>query len=190
VLTKEEALRVIGYVLGPYALMAKLLYGTGLRLMECLRLRVKDLDFAQQQIVVRDGKGMDNRVTMLPASLVVPLQEHLSRVQCIHAQDLAKGYGSVYLPSAQERKFPRAGRLWMWQYVFPSHQLSRAPRTGTVRRHYASEMVCSGPLAGQVVRQSSPNASVVIPFGTALRRICSSRATISGRCKNSWATKM
>ena len=94
-LTKEEAFRVIGYVPGPYALMAKLLYGTGLRLMECLRLRVKDIVFAQQQIVVRDGKGMKDRITMLPASLVVPLQEHLAHVKHLHAQDLAKGYGSV-----------------------------------------------------------------------------------------------
>ena len=89
VLTKEEVLQVIGALSGTHQLMAKLLYGTGLRLMECLRLRVKDLDFAQQQIVVRDGKGMDDRVTMLPASLVVPLQEHLSRVQRLHAQDVA-----------------------------------------------------------------------------------------------------
>jgi integron integrase len=139
VLTKEEALRVIGYVSGPYELMAKLLYGTGLRLMECLRLRVKDIDFAQHQIVVRDGKGMEDRVTMLPASLVVPLQEHLARVKRLHAQDLTKGYGSVYLPFALERKYPRAGRLWIWQYVFPSNRLSRDPRTATVRRHHASE---------------------------------------------------
>jgi integron integrase len=139
VLTKEEALRVIGYVSGPYELMAKLLYGTGLRLMECLRLRVKDIDFAQHQIVVRDGKGMEDRVTMLPASLVVPLQEHLARVKRLHAHDLTKGYGSVYLPFALERKYPRAGRLWIWQYVFPSNRLSRDPRTATVRRHHASE---------------------------------------------------
>jgi integron integrase len=139
VLTKEEALRVIGYVPGPYALMAKLLYGTGLRLMECLRLRVKDIDFAQHQIVVRDGKGMEDRMTMLPASLVVPLQEHLARVKHLHEQDLAKGYGSVYLPFALERKDPRAGRLWVWPYVFPSLRLSRDPRTAAIRRHHARE---------------------------------------------------
>ena len=95
VLTKEEVLQVIGALSGTYELMAKLLYGTGLRLMECLRLRVKDIVFAQQQIVVRDGKGMKDRITMLPASLVVPLQEHLAHVKHLHAQDLAKGYGSV-----------------------------------------------------------------------------------------------
>jgi integron integrase len=139
VLTKEEAMRVIGYISGPYELMAKRLYGTGLRLMECLQLRVKDIDFSQHQIVVRDGKGMEDRVTMLPTSLVVPLQEHLAGVKRLHAQDLAKGYGSVYLPFALERKYPRAGRLWIWQYVFPSHRLSRDPRTATVRRHHVSE---------------------------------------------------
>jgi integrase len=139
VLTKEEAMRVIGYISGPDELMTKLLYGTGLRLMACLRLRVKDIDFSQHQIVVRDGKGMEDRVTMLPASLVVPLQEHLSGVKRLQTQTLAKSYGSVYLPFALERKYPRAGRLWIWQYVFPSHRLSRDPRTATARRHHASE---------------------------------------------------
>jgi integron integrase len=139
VLTKEEALKVLEYVSGPQALMARLLYGAGLRLMECLRLRVKDIDFAQHQIVVRDGKGMNDRVTMLPGSLIFPLQQHFARAKRLHAQDLAKGYGSVYLPFALERKYPRAGRLWIWQYVFPSNRLSRDPRTGTIRRHHASE---------------------------------------------------
>ena len=93
--------------------MAKLLYGGGLRLMECLRLRVKDLDFAQRQIIVRDGKGMEDRVTMLPESLIMPLQEHLSHVKRIHAQDVAQGVGPVYLPFALERKYPHACRLWI-----------------------------------------------------------------------------
>src|SRR5262245_57193517 len=104
VLTKEEALQVIGALSGTHALMAKVLYGTGMRLMECLRLRVKDLDFAQQQIIVRDGKGMDDRVTILPASLVVPLQDHLSGVQHLHAHDVAQRVAPVYLPFALERK--------------------------------------------------------------------------------------
>jgi integron integrase len=107
--------------------------------MECLRLRVKDLDFAQRQIIVRDGKGMEDRVTMLPGSLVTPLQEHLLRVKHVHAQDVAHGYGSVYLPSALARKYPRAGRAWIWQYVFPSDRLSKDPRSGSMRRHHAHE---------------------------------------------------
>jgi integron integrase len=139
VLTKEEALRVIERLSGTYQFMGKLLYGSGVRLMECLRLRVKDLDFAQHQIIVRDGKGMEDRVTMLPEKLIVPLQDHLLRVKRLHAQDVAKGFGSVYLPFALERKYPRAGRLWIWQYVFPSDRLSTDPRTGIIRRHHTSE---------------------------------------------------
>ena len=102
VLTKEETLTVIERLSGTQRLMAKLLYGGGLRLMECLRLRVKDLDFAQRQIIVRDGKGMEDRVTMLPESLISPLQEHLSHVKRIHAQDVAQKVGPVYLPFALE----------------------------------------------------------------------------------------
>jgi len=139
VLTKEEVLRVIGGLSGTYLLMAKLLYGSGLRLMECVRLRVKDVDFAQRQIVVRDGKGMEDRVTMLPDSVVTPLQENLQRVKRLHEEDLAKGYGSVYLPFALERKYPNANREWIWQYVFPSNRLSKDPRTGSVRRHHIGE---------------------------------------------------
>jgi integron integrase len=139
VLTKEEALIVIARLSGTQRLMAQLLYGGGLRLMECLRLRVKDLDFAQRQIIVRDGKGMEDRLTMLPDSLIGPLQEHLSHVKHLHTQDVAQGLGSVYLPYALERKYPRAGRLWIWQYVFPSDRLSKEPRTGIARRHHASE---------------------------------------------------
>jgi integron integrase len=139
VLTKEEAFTIIKRLSGAYQLMGKLLYGSGLRLTECLRLHVKDLDFAQRQIIVRDGKGMEDRVTMLPESLSVPLQEHLLRAKRLHAQDVAKGLGSVYLPFALERKYPRAGRLWIWQYVFPSDRLSKDPRTGIIRRHHRRE---------------------------------------------------
>ena len=136
ILTKEEALRVIGYMSGTSKLMAQLLYGAGLRLMECIRLRVKDLDFTQHLIVVRDGKGHKDRVTMLPDTVIVPLQQHLRRVKRIHEEDLAKGYGSVYLPYALERKYPNANREWIWQYVFPSKRLSKDPRTGIIRRHH------------------------------------------------------
>jgi integron integrase len=136
VLTREETLKIIGYLSGMHRLMAKLLYGSGLRLMECLRLRVKDLDFAQHQIIVRDGKGMEDRITMLPDSLVPSLQEHLQRVKRLHEQDLAAGYGSVYLPFALERKYRDASQEWGWQYVFPSSRLSQDPRSGITRRHH------------------------------------------------------
>jgi len=139
VLTKEEVFKVIGFLSGTHQLMAKLLYGSGLRLMECVRLRIKDVDFAQHQIIVRDGKGMKDRVTLLPEILVLLLQEHLRHVKLIHAGDLVKGYGSVYLPFALERKYPHANREWIWQYVFPAFKLSRDPRSGVIRRHHIHE---------------------------------------------------
>ncbi|MGA9351364.1 MAG: integron integrase [Anaerolineae bacterium] len=139
VLTREEVRRVLGHLSGTHQLMAKLLYGSGLRLMECVRLRVKDLDFAQRAIVIRDAKGDQDRVTMLPESLIAPLQEHLLRVKRLHEEDLAKGYGAVYLPYALERKYPSADREWTWQYVFPAQRLSVDPRSGVVRRHHVDE---------------------------------------------------
>ncbi len=139
VLSREEARKVIGCMSGTYQLMAKLLYGSGLRLMECVRLRVKDVDFAQHQIVVRDGKGEQDRITMLPDSLIALLQEHLQRVKQLHEQDLAQGQGAVYLPYALDRKYPNANREWGWQYVFPSDRLSQDPHTGKTRRHHMDE---------------------------------------------------
>jgi len=139
VLTKEEARRVIECIPGVHRLMAKLLYGSGLRLMECVRLRVGDVDFGQHLTVVRNGEGMEDRVTILPDGVVAPLQEHLQRVKRLHERDLAQGYGSVYLPSALERKYPNADREWIWQYAFPSERLSKDPRSGEVRRHHVDE---------------------------------------------------
>jgi len=139
VLTKEEAQKVLAHLTGTHQLMAKLLYGSGLRLSECVQLRVKDIDFAQRQIIVRDAKGMQDRVTMLPESLVVPLQEHLQRVKRLHEEDLARGHGSVELPYALQRKYPHADKEWIWQFVFPSARLAQDPKTGIVRRYYMSE---------------------------------------------------
>jgi len=136
VLTKEETLRVIGLLSGTHRLMAKLLYGSGLRLMECLRLRVKDIDFEQQQIVVRDGKGGKDRVTVLPKALVPFLQDHLRHVEYLHDDDLSKGYGSVPLPSALERKYPNASREWKWQYVFPASKQTPDPHSGVTGRSH------------------------------------------------------
>jgi integron integrase len=139
VLTREEVNRLLGVLTGTYRLMAGLLYGSGLRLMECMRLRVKDVDFAHHQIVVRDGKGQKDRVTMLPQRFQPPLREHLARVKEQHDNDLAQGLGAVYLWPALERKYPNAAREWIWQYVFPSGRLSVDPRSGTVRRHHLHE---------------------------------------------------
>lgn len=139
VLTVEEVNAALGRLRGTSALVTRLLYGSGLRILECLRLRVKDIDFASREILVRDGKGAKDRVTMLPESLIEPLRRHLERVRELHGEDLAAGYGSVYLPYALDRKYPNAGTQWMWQYVFPSARLSKDPRSEVIRRHHADE---------------------------------------------------
>jgi integron integrase len=136
VLTRPEVRHLLAAMSGTNQLMAKVLYGSGLRLMECVRLRTKDVDFGHHQIVVRQGKGAKDRVTILPDRLISPLQEHLQRVKMIHQQDLENGYGAVYLPYALDRKFPNASHEWAWQYVFPAQSLSEDPRTGRVRRHH------------------------------------------------------
>jgi len=140
VLTKAEAAKLLAAMKpGTIGLMVRLLYGTGMRLMECVRLRVKDVLFEENQIVVRDGKGAKDRVTMLPSSVKAELETHLERVQLLHQSDLKTGGGEVYLPDALARKYPQAAREWGWQYVFPAVQLSRDPRSGRMRRHHASE---------------------------------------------------
>jgi integron integrase len=141
VFTQEEVTAVLAQLHGTSCLMASLLYGAGLCLMECLRLRVKDLDFAHHQIVVRDDKGAQDRVTMLPQALVAPLQRHLIKVQALHEEDVAEGYGDVYLPYALARTYPNAGKTWVWQYVFPAARRSRDPRAGVERRHHVSAAV-------------------------------------------------
>jgi integron integrase len=139
VLTRDEVRLVLDNVSGVAGLVIKILYGSGLRLNEGLRLRIKDLDFAQRQIIVRDAKGNESRVTMLPGSLIDSLQSHLETVKRLHQQDLDQGYGSVYLPFALERKHPYADRAWIWQFVFPSPTRSRDPRSHVVRRHHLHE---------------------------------------------------
>jgi integron integrase len=139
VLTRAEVRAVLAQLSGVHLLMAQLLYGSGLRLLECLRLRVQDLDFAQRQLLVRSGKGADDRLTMLPGQLVLPLQEQLRRARQLHEHDLAQGYGAVYLPHALARKYRNAAREWRWQYVFPAERLSTDPRSGEVRRHHVGE---------------------------------------------------
>jgi integron integrase len=124
---------------GTWRLMTQLLYGTGLRLMECLRLRIKDMDFDRGQIIVHDGKGFKDRVTMLPDKLKLELQRHLRRVRLLWEQDVRDGFGEVYLPEALGRKYPNAAREWNWQWVFPSRSRSRDPRSGRERRHHVQE---------------------------------------------------
>jgi integron integrase len=133
--------------------MASLLYGSGLRLMECVRLRVKDVDFAYHQLIVRDAKGAQDRVTMLPQSLEETLQRQLTRTKLVHAEDLAAGDGEVYLPYAFARKDPHAGTSWEWQYVFPASKRSIDPRSGRERRHHIAETVLQKAVK-QAIRQA------------------------------------
>jgi integron integrase len=139
VLIREEANSILSHMHGTYRLMARLLYGSGQRLMECVRLRIKDVDFGYRQVTVRDGEGEKDRRTMLPESLVEQFGRHLARVRLLHEDDLLLGYGRVHLPYALERKHPNAASEWVWQWVFAAGRLSKDTRTGEMRRHHASE---------------------------------------------------
>lgn len=136
ILTRQEVTRLLDDIHGINGLVARLLYGTGMRKMECLRLRVQDIDFQYRQITVRSGKGDKDRVTVLPDSLLTPLQKQLVKTRQIHNNDLDEGHGEVALPYALERKYPGAGRQWRWQYVFPSTRRSVDPYSGMIRRHH------------------------------------------------------
>lgn len=141
VLSREEVSRLLAALDGQAWLMAALLYGTGMRLMECARLRVKDIDFARSEIIVRDGKGGKDRRVPLPQRLRDSLQAAVQRITVIHAQDLANGAGEVWLPHALSRKYPNGARELGWQYVFPARRLSQDPRSGRIRRHHVDEAV-------------------------------------------------
>ena len=124
---------------GTHRLLIQLLYGTGMRMSEALSLRVKDLDFSQQQIIVRNGKGMKDRITMLPSSLIPDLESHLQKAKTLHEQDLNQGYGSVWLPFALNRKYPNADKQWIWQWVFPSSRRIQKPDTEILQRYHLHE---------------------------------------------------
>lgn len=156
VFTREECRAVLARLEGVPRLMAGLLYGSGLRLMECVRLRVKDVDFDRGQITVREGKGEKDRVTMLPQSLIQPLRSQLAKAKLLHEEDLAAGHGAVYLPYALERKYPNAGKEWGWQYVFPASKRSTDPRSGITRRHHLAEDVLQ-----RAVRAAVKQAGIV-----------------------------
>jgi integron integrase len=141
VLTRPEVRRIFSHLHGTTKLMAGMLYGSGLRLMECVRLRVKDVDLGYLRITVRDTKGGKDRVTMLPTNLAQALQRHLLKRRSQHEQDLADGFGNVHLPHALARKYPHASRQWMWQYVFASSRVSLDPRSGETQRHHIAESI-------------------------------------------------
>ena len=137
VLTRDEVNAVLAQLDGTTALILKLAYGTGMRIMEVVRLRVKDVEFTRGEILIREGKGFKDRVTMLPDSLMLQLRAHLARVRSLHERDCKEGLGEVFLPFALARKYPKAARDWGWQYVFPSNKLSIDPRSGRKGRHHA-----------------------------------------------------
>jgi integron integrase len=190
VLRRDEVQAVLDHIEGAHGLMAGLLYGSGLRLTECLRLRVKDLEFGYRQVIVRNGKGEKDRVTILPEAIREPIGAHLQEVKSLHERDLAEGYGSVYLPYALARKYPNAGRRWCWQYVFPADKLSTDPRSGVVRRHHEHEKRlqrrrgCNGRWLAASKRRASRNRPRPIHFDIRSPPTYSKTATISARYRS------
>ncbi|MDH7498791.1 MAG: integron integrase, partial [candidate division NC10 bacterium] len=152
VMSREEVKAVLGHLQGDKWLMASLMYGAGLRLMECLRLRIQDINFVRKEITVRDGKGAQDRVTMLPESLKNPIQDHLRKVKAIHEKDLADGWGRVRLPDALDRKYPNAPADWRWQWVFPQEKRWKNPMTGEEGRHHLDESLVQKAVRDAVAR--------------------------------------
>ena len=193
VLTQDEVARVLRRLHGTHHMIGKLLYGSGMRIMEGVRLRVKDIDFARRQILVRDGKGQKDRITMLPGAAVSELNRHLEYVRELHATDLAEGLGNTWLPFALERKYPHGGREWCWQYAFPADRRAPDPRTGVFRRHHLSDQAFQ-----RAMKQAVRDAGLTKPAtphtlrhyadggiaATRSPRTCSKRVMTSGRFRN------
>jgi len=165
VLSKPEVVRLFTVLEGVHALMARLMYGSGMRLMECLRLRVKDIDFDRMELTVREGKGGKDRLTMLPASLAQPLGEHLARIRVLYDADRETGVPGVWLPDALERKYPAAGVSWGWYWVFPSATLAVDPVSGTRRRHHTHEQALQ-----RAVKRAAFRAGIAKPVTTHILR--------------------
>lgn len=160
VLTQEEVKIVLCKLKGVHYLIGQMLYGSGMRLMECLRLRVKDLDFENLTITLRDTKSDRDRVTVLPRSIANPLRLHLEKVRAQHNEDLSQGFGRVLLPGALANKYPNAEYEWAWQYVFPASQLSKDPRSGIARRHHLYETSVQ-----KAIRAAAKSSGIVSPVG-------------------------
>lgn len=158
VLSRQEVKHLLAQLEGTVWLMTSLTYGGGLRLLECLRLRVKDVDLERGELTIRDGKGQKDRMTMLPRTLIDPLRTHLARVHQLHDRDIAEGFGRVYLPFALDRKYPNANVEWGWQYVFPASRRSVDPRSGAERRHHANPEVLQ-----RAVKNAVRKAQIVKP---------------------------
>jgi integron integrase len=160
VLSTEEMKRVLNRLHGVYHIIGYLLYGSGMRLMECLRLRIKDIDFEQHTITLHETKSNRDRMTVLPKAVVDPLKLHLAKTKAQHEEDLANGFGRVALPGALARKYPNAEYEWGWQYVFPASRLSRDPRSGLVQRHHLYETAVQ-----KAVRKAAKEAGIEKPIG-------------------------
>ena len=160
VMTRDEVKTVLAQLSGDKWLMASLMYGAGLRLMECLRLRVQDIDFARNEILIRDGKGAKDRITMLPETLKAPLREHLKRVKAIHDRDLAENWGRVQMPDALDRKYPNAPADWRWQWVFPQENRWKNTKTGEEGRHHVHETILQ-----RAVKEAVRKAEVIKNVG-------------------------
>ena len=167
VLTREETARVIARLSGVHQLIVKLLYGSGLRITECLRLRVQDVDLEMKALTVRNGKGDKDRITTFPEKLVQPLKEHLVRVKVIHEQDLEEGHGQVYLPHALARKYPHADKDWRWQYIFPAGHRSIDPRSARPAGTTSTPVPSTRRSQRWSARRESESGSVRIRSGTA-----------------------
>ncbi|KAF0155585.1 MAG: putative transposase [Syntrophaceae bacterium] len=161
VLAIDEVGQLLSHLSGRDLLLVHIIYGTGMRLMEAARLRVNDIDFSTNAIFVRGGKGDKDRTTMLPQAVIEPLKAHLTAVKRLHEKDLTNGLGEVYLPEALERKYPKAGKEWCWQYVFPANNLSVDPYAGKVRRHHISADVIQKAVAGAVRAAGIPKHATV-----------------------------
>jgi integron integrase len=160
VMTRDEVKAILGHLHGDKWLMANLMYGAGLRLMECLRLPNQDVDFARNEITIRDGKGAKDRITMLPESLKTLLQDHLKKVKALHERDLADGWGRVEMPYALDRKYPNAAADWRWQWVFPQENRWKNTRTGQEGRHHVHETILQ-----RVVREAVRQSNIVKHVG-------------------------
>jgi integron integrase len=165
VLTRDEVRAVLGQLTGTHRMMATLLYGSGLRLMECLRLRVHDIDFSRHQITIREGKGRQDRPAILPRTIEEPLRQHLARVKSVHQRDLEGGGGRAKLPYALERKHPSASKHWEWQWVFPASRISRNPRSGELRRHHLHESALQRAVKGAGVAAGIEKGVTNAPCG-------------------------
>lgn len=165
VLTQDEVKKILGRLRGVYYIIGRLLYGSGMRLMECMRLRVKDVNFEMRTVTIRDPKNDRDRVTVLPTSVIDPLRTHLKRVAIQHEEDLRLGFGSVELPYALAGKYPNAQYEWAWQYVFPAGDYSTDPRSGAVRRHHLFETSVQ-----KQIRRAARDAGITKPCGPHILR--------------------